>query len=65
MLNKLAQICFCCVLLLTGYTGFAPRWEAFTDIGFFGARYADAYGWYPLLGFNPQSAVVGITYRFR
>lgn len=44
---------------------FAPRWEAFTDIGFFGARYADAYGWYPLLGFNPQSAVVGITYRFR
>ncbi len=44
---------------------FAPRWEAFTDIGFFGARYTDAFGWYPLLGFNPQNAVVGITYRFR
>ena len=25
MLNKLAQICFCCVLLLTGYTGFAQE----------------------------------------
>ncbi len=44
---------------------FAPRWEAFTDIGFFGARFTDTYGWYPLLGFNPQSAIVGIIYRFR